>query len=260
MLPTNSLIPIHDDNPTRGTAYVTIFLIVANALIFFLVQPNLGSIPACRQDDRACRQEQVAVASFLCRWGTVPNQVTSQEVQDPRICSFFRGQRHSPYLGLLTNIFLHGGLLHLAGNMLFLWIFGNNIEDTLGRFRYLIFYLLCGVLASLAHALGNPHSDIPAIGASGAIAAVLGAYIVLFPRARVTTLIPLGFIMFSRRIPAVVVLGVWFASQFLIGAGQQAGGGGVAWLAHVGGFIAGVILIFVFGGWSRRRPLSPYYS
>ncbi|MCA1841220.1 MAG: rhomboid family intramembrane serine protease [Actinomycetota bacterium] len=259
MLPTNSLIPLHDENPTQRTAYVTIFLIIANILIFFLLEPNLGQIPQCSNQDANCQQQQLKVAGFLCKWGTVPNQVTSKPAEDPKICSLFPHRVRSSLLGLITNVFLHGGLLHLGGNMLFLWIFGNNIEDVLGKFRYVIFYLLSGALASLTHVLGNPHADVPAIGASGAIAAVLGAYIVLFPKARVTTLIPLGFIFFTRRIPAVVVLGIWFASQFFIGAGQQAGGG-VAWLAHVGGFVAGVVLIFVFGGWSKRpRPsFDPY--
>ncbi len=149
-------------------------------------------------------------------------------------------------------MFLHGGFLHLAGNMLFLWVFGNNIEDRLGKVKYLIFFMLTGLIASLAHVFFNADSQVPTIGASGAVAGVLGAYIVLFPRARIHALVPM-LLFFRIRLPAMAVLGIWFVSQFFIGSGQQVGGGGVAWVAHVGGFLAGMALIFLLGG-GRQRP------
>jgi membrane associated rhomboid family serine protease len=158
------------------------------------------------------------------------------------------------YLAVFTSMFLHAGVVHLAGNMLFLWIFGNNIEDTLGRLAFLVFYLACGTLAALSHVALNADSIYPTVGASGAIAGVLGAYIVLFPRARVMTGIVLIVYIQFVRLPAALVLGLWFVFQLFTGAWQQIGGGGVAWAAHVGGFLAGVGLIFLFGGRRRVRP------
>ena len=146
-------------------------------------------------------------------------------------------------------MFVHAGPLHIAGNMLFLWVFGNNIEDTLGPGRYLIFYLLCGVIAGLVHTALNASSVYPTVGASGAIAGVLGAYLVLFPRARVLTI---AFFVIVP-LPAVLVLGLWFVLQLFTGPSQQIGGGGVAWGAHVAGFIAGAILVLLFGGRGRAR-------
>ncbi len=150
---------------------------------------------------------------------------------------------------LITSLFLHGGWLHVGGNMLYLWIFGDNVEDRLGRVRFLIFYLLCGVAASFAHILANPASTVPTIGASGAIAGVLGAYFLLYPRSRVLTLVPLGFYLQVMQLPAFLFLGFWFLMQFIVGAASLSaggGGGGVAWWAHVGGFVAGALLQLVF--------------
>jgi len=144
--------------------------------------------------------------------------------------------------------------VHLAGNMLFLWIFGNNIEDTLGHLAFIPFYLVCGVLAAFSHVALNPDSIFPTVGASGAIAGVLGAYLVLFPRAKVLTGIILIIYIQFIQLPAALVLGSWFVFQLFTGASQQIGGGGVAWAAHVGGFLAGAALIFLFGGRSRVRP------
>ena len=149
--------------------------------------------------------------------------------------------------------------MHIAGNMLFLWVFGNNIEDRLGKVRFILFYLICGLAAALAHVYGNTGSAIPTVGASGAVAGLLGAYLILFPRARITTILPLFIIWQVIKVPAVVVLGLWFVSQFLIGAGQQLGGAGVAWLAHVGGFLAGIILIIPFGGRRKRIQEAPVW-
>jgi len=158
-----------------------------------------------------------------------------------------------PLLTIFTSMFLHGGFLHLAGNMLYLWIFGNNVEDAMGHVRFLVFYLLCGVAAVYAQALPNPESIVPMIGASGAISGVLGAYFLLFPHASVLTLVIFGFFWRVVRIPAIVVLGFWMIVQILNGLGSFGAGGGVAWFAHIGGFFAGMGLILLF----RPRPRTP---
>ena len=164
---------------------------------------------------------------------------------------------------MFVSMFLHGGWLHLGGNMLYLWIFGDNVEDRLGHARYLFFYLACGLLATLAHAVMNPGSRVPSIGASGAIAGVLGAYIVLYPKQRVTTLIPIFIFITVREIPAVFLLGFWIVMQLFFGAASMNAGdlqnaGGVAYFAHIGGFIAGMALIVLLGG--RRPPPRAVYN
>ena len=153
----------------------------------------------------------------------------------------------------LFSTFLHAGLLHIAGNMLFLWVFGNNVEDYLGRVKFAAFYLLGGIAASFAHALVDLGSQIPSVGASGAVAAVMGAYLVLFPKARVNVLVPLFILWTVIQLSAFIVLGLWFAYQFLIGQQQTGLTGGVAWMAHVGGFVYGAVVIFLLGG----RPHKP---
>jgi len=157
----------------------------------------------------------------------------------------------------LTSLFLHGGWFHVGGNMLYLWIFGDNVEDRMGRFRFLVFYLSCGVLASLAHVVANPSSNVPTIGASGAIAGVLGAYFLLYPRAKVLTLIPLGIFIQLVELPAFFFLGFWLLIQFLSGVASLAVRGqvavGVAWWAHIGGFAAGALLLQVFKRREKKR-------
>lgn len=209
-------------NPTARFPIVTVLLIVLNVLVF-LYELSLGPVRG---------------ASLAALFSLVPNRLFSA-------ASAAAGQV-SPSLTVLTSMFFHGGLVHLAGNMLYLWIFGNNIEDSMGRIRFLAFYLFCGVLAALSHAAMNLHSSIPMVGASGAISGILGAYLVLYPRARVLTLFTLGFFVRMIEVPAVVVLGFWFVFQFLnaLLSGSQAGG--VAWYAHLGGFIAGILLIGFF--------------
>ena len=162
-------------------------------------------------------------------------------------------------VSIFVSMFLHGGFLHIASNMLYLWIFGDNIEDRLGHGRYLFFYLLCGVGATLTHFFFNPGSNVPTIGASGAIAGVLGAYLVLYPKQRVSTLIPIFFFIIIREIPAIFLLGFWFVLQLFAGVGslgvsQADVGGGVAYFAHIGGFVLGMILIVVMGGTRRNYP------
>lgn len=246
MLPANSLIPIHDENPTSRFSVLTVVIIALNVVAFFAT-PGLGMGGESFE--------------FFLRWGVIPWEFThSQPVTEaalqasglPVECIGQCVENKNIYLSLVTSMFLHGGFLHIGGNMLFLWVFGNNIEDTLRPFRFVIFYLLTGLAAGYAHILVNPESAIPTVGASGAVAGLLGAYVVLFPRARVLSVVPI-FILTTVRLPAVAVIGLWFASQFFIGLGQQAGGAGVAWMAHVGGFIAGALLILVFS-LGRRRP------
>ena len=217
------MIPLHDDNPTRIFPYVTVGIIAACPLVF-LWQASLG--PAGNQ----------AVAYSL---GLVPAVLTHRLELPPELALV------APSLTIATSMFLHGGFLHLAGNMLYLWIFGNNVEDAMGHGRFLAFYLVCGSAAALGQILQDPASQIPMIGASGAISGVLGAYLLLYPHARVLVLIPLGFLAYMVRIPAGWVLGLWFALQ-LLSSVLSSGQGGVAWFAHIGGFIAGLILIPVF--------------
>jgi membrane associated rhomboid family serine protease len=216
------MIPLRDNNPRRGGfPFVNVSIIVANILMFFW-QLSLGP------------RLEGTIASI----GFVPSEF------------FAPGGTAEGTFNILTSMFLHGGWLHLGGNMLYLWIFGDNIEDRMGHARYLVFYLLCGYAAALTHAFFNATSSLPAIGASGAVAGILGAYMILFPRAHVMTLIPFGFFIAMRELPALLVLGLWFVMQLFTGVASigvaTAQTGGVAWWAHIGGFVAGLALIFVF--------------
>ena len=210
------MIPLKDDNPTRTFPIINYVLIAANILVF-LYQATLPPH---------------AAQMFLMANATVPQRIPAYLAGH----ASFRLAFHP----LFTSMFLHGGLLHLLGNMLFLYIFGDNVEDSFGHAGYLLFYLFCGVGADLVHILFNLHSSIPAIGASGAISGVMGAYAVLFPRAKVLML----FFIFLIPVPAVLVLGYWFVLQFLSGMGQLGAGatGGVAFWAHVGGFLIGLVV------------------
>lgn len=221
------MIPIHDDNPIRITPYVT-WTIIASCVLVYLWQ--MGHAP---------RQQQELVYGF----GLIPAVMVGDLALPPEL------YRVPAPVTLFTSMFLHGGLLHLAGNMLYLWVFGNNIEDVMGHVRYVLFYLLCGVGAAFAQALPNPDSQIPMIGASGAISGVLGAYLLLFPHARILIVIPFGFYLHRVYMPAMVVLGIWFAIQVFSSLRVDPAEGGVAWYAHVGGFVAGLVLIPLF----RRR-------
>lgn len=226
------MLPLRDNVPTRRFPVVTVTVIVINVLVYLLeVVLDLGG----------------SLDDFLFRWGVIPYDVT-------------RAFNLEEALTLITAMFLHGGFMHIAGNMLYLWIFGNNVEDAMGRGRFVLFYLLCGVLASLAQILPAPSLRIPSIGASGAIAGVLGGYLILYPRARVSTLIMLGYFGRVREISAIWVLGFWFVLQLLNGlfslTALESGGGGVAWFAHIGGFVAGLLLVRLFA--RRRQPPQPF--
>lgn len=218
------MIPLHDDNPTEITPYVTVTFIVACSLIF-LWQFTQGP------------QGQQVIAYGL---GVVPSVLFGHAQLPPEL------YRVPALISVLTSMFLHGGWMHLIGNMLYLWIFGNNVEDSMGHVRFVIFYVVCGVAAVLAHAWPNPESNIPMIGASGAISGVLGAYLLLHPHARVLVAIPLGFFLHTVRLPAMWVLGFWILLQLINSALADPSRGGVAFLAHVGGFVAGLVLIPFF--------------
>ena len=219
------MFPLRDDNPAKTIPVVTWALIALNVVIF-LYQVSLSP-----------RAEQLLVYQY----GAIPAVVTGGGALSERIAVI------PPLLSLLTNIFLHGGWMHLIGNMWYLWIFGDNVEEAMGRMRYLLFYLLAGLMASISHVFSDAGSAVPCIGASGAISGVLGAYVLLYPRARVLTLIFLGFFSRLIYIPAGFVLGFWFLLQLLSGsvAGGE-GGGGVAFWAHIGGFVAGMLLVGLF--------------
>lgn len=227
------MIPISDNNPTHHFPIITLAIITLSVAVF-LWQLSLG--PTGQQ----------AVALSL---GTVPSVLFGSKQLPPEL------QILPAEATLITSMFLHGGWMHLIGNMLYLWIFGNNIEDAMGHKRFVLFYLLSGVLAALAFALPNIDSTIPMIGASGAISGVLGAYLILYPRAKILVLIPLGFFLTHMRLSAIWVLGFWIILQVINSLITPSTGGGVAWGAHLGGFVAGMLLIPFF----KYRSV-PYFS
>jgi len=219
------MFPIWDDVPTKKFPLITVILIALNSMVF-LYQVSLGE----------------RFTEFIHSMGLLPFEITHH-------IDLFPFGPSPIYLTIFSSMFMHGSIVHLLGNMLFLWIFGNNIEDYLGRKKFVIFYLICGIAAAFTQIFFNPDSKVPMVGASGAIAGVLGAYFLLYPRAKVTTVIIFVFFIRLIKIPAVVVLGFWIIYQFLYGISSLAvrtGEGGVAWFAHIGGFICGVILIKLF--------------
>ena len=235
------MVPLRDENPTSTTPYVVYGFIILNILVF-LYEMSLSSRGELQQ--------------FFDVWAIVPAQLTA---------SFQAGWTNpSPeWFTLISSQFLHGGWVHLGGNMLYLWIFGNNIEDRLGPVKFVIFYLGCGALAGLSQWFFDPVSTIPNVGASGAIAGVMGAYIIKFPKAQILTLIPLFFYFFTIRISAIFFLGFWFFQQALyslasLGAEVEMGSGGIAYWAHAGGFVFGMILGPLLGLFSDDSPHRRY--
>ena len=239
-----SLIPLSDANPTRRFPIVTIILIVLNVVAFFALEPGFGTTPEAQEyfyDTVAvpCQFEDDCAAEAASEGEQLPPDL----IPERDLLSLIGA--------VLFSTFLHAGFLHIAGNMLFLWVFGNNVEDYLGKVKFVLFYLLAGLAAGFAHLLTNLSgfpSLLPAVGASGAVAGVMGAYLVLFPRARVNTLVPLFFIWTVIRLSAWVVLGMWFVFQFFTSPDA-----GVAWMAHVGGFVFGAVAIFILGGRPHRE-------
>ena len=249
------MIPLKDYNPTRRFPYVTVLLIAANILVFLFIQRPFSSDPSGQK-----------AAEFSYRYAAVPCEVvedrplTGTEIRrtvrfnDDQACDtadqLTRANAAFPnkqvWLAVLYSMFLHGGWLHIGGNMLFLWIFGNNIEDRMGPVPYLLFYLVSGLVAAAAHIAVQPNSTVPVIGASGAIAGVMGAYLVLFPNVRIRTLL-IFFLVLIRDIPAKWLLAFWFVLQFFTSPSE-----GVAWVAHVGGFAFGALIAFLLR--ERLRP------
>ena len=244
------MLPLKDDVPTRSFPVVTVALIVINVLAY-LYEFALG-MPA--EPTRGARlAAERAYQAFIYEFGLIPCRMG--EVCPSRLATALAGAPH-PWLTVFTSMFVHGGLFHVGGNMLYLWIFGNNVEDSMGRGRFVVFYLLCGVAAALAQYLRDPASPVPMVGASGAVSGALGAYLILYPHARIWTLVGFGWFWRLVPVPAVIVLGFWIVFQVLNGLitfGKDQPGG-VAFLAHVGGFVAGMALIGLF----RRRPQIAY--
>lgn len=265
------VIPVYDSNPVRRTPWVTYALIAANIVVFLLTPTSRTFVVRGDTLAQDCRQE-----AFYHEYGAIPREMLHNQqlavVPNGRVgtgpggpgCVVGPPSYHKdPILSVLFAMFLHGGWLHLLGNMLFLWVFGNNIEDRLGRIRYLLFYLFCGYVAAYGFAVANAGSNQALIGASGAIAGVLGSYIVLFPRAKVWSLVPFLFFI-PLRLSAWVVLGLWFVIQGLYSAGYAvSGGGAVAYLAHVVGFTVGVLIGLVLketGPHPPRRSQPPNFG
>ncbi|MBD0334610.1 MAG: rhomboid family intramembrane serine protease [Cyanobacteria bacterium Co-bin13] len=229
------MVPLRDENPTASTPYVVYGLLILNILIFLV----------------EIRLPPDQLEQFFDAWALVPAQLTDS----------FTGQIDQPgreWFTLISSQFLHGGFLHLGGNMLYLWVFGNNIEDQLGPVRFTVFYLGCGILAGLSQWIFAPTSIVPTVGASGAIAGVMGAYILRFPKARIQTLLPLFIFFTVIRVPAILFLGFWFVQQALygllsLGPDVNMGSGGVAYWAHAGGFVFGIILGPLLGLLKPRR-------
>ncbi len=248
------MFPYRDDNPTELPAVVTVGIIAVNVLAWLFVQGMGSPEPLVRS---------------VCDLGLVPGELlhtarpgTGVELAPGMMCLV---DPQPNYATLLTSMFMHGGWLHLIGNMVFLWVFGNNIEDVMGHGRFLVFYLVCGTAAAGAQMLISPNSVVPMVGASGAISGVLGAYLLLYPRVRVHTLLFLGFYVTTVSLPAYVMLGYWAVLQLFGGLASLSGveRGGTAFFAHIGGFVAGLILIRFFASEDalRRRPQPPasYY-
>lgn len=227
------MFPLYDENPTKTFPFITILLIIANIAIF-IWEATMGS---------------AELGKIIAVYGFIPRKLYS---------AFKASDFFNPlWISVFTSMFLHGGLLHIGGNMLYLWIFGNNIEDLLGHFKFLLFYILAGIAGVIGQVVSSPSSTVPGIGASGAIAGVLGAYLLYYPGVRVVTAIPIFFFIQFIRLPAIIVIGFWIVIQLMSGfaaladAGQQFSGG-VAWFAHIGGFIVGMILVLLFPK-SRRH-------
>jgi membrane associated rhomboid family serine protease len=253
------VLPLKDNIPTDRTPWVTLALIAINVVVYFAFQKGgIFSGP-----------DQTNVVD----WGAIPYEITHPGkhcelvAQQQIACEGQPGvsgqasSQASTWLTIFSAMFMHGSILHIGGNMLFLWIFGNNVEDSMGRVRFVVFYILGGLAALALQVAVSPDSAVPTIGASGAIAGVLGGYIVLFPAARVITVIFIVFFFTLLELPAMLVLGFWFLQQILFGALDWAnptgGGGGVAYFAHIGGFVFGLLAIRVFA--QRRKSTPPRY-
>ena len=242
------MFPLKDNIPTDRFPFVTVTIIALNVIAYFFWQKGGLTLGDPSSPHYICQLQD---------WAAIPYEFThpGDQVEIAKGC----GTPDAPtYATAFTAMFMHGGLLHLGGNMLFLWIFGNNVEDSMGRVKFVIFYLLGGLAALLLQIVVGPSSQVPTLGASGAIAAVLGGYILIFPRARVVTVIFIIFFFTILELPALLVLGIWFLEQAVMGYFDLAqpaggGGGGVAYFAHVGGFVFGLLAIRLFANEKRTR-------
>jgi membrane associated rhomboid family serine protease len=240
------MLPLRDNIPTSRTPYVTYGLIIANVLVYFFWQKGGITLGDPSSPHYICQLQD---------WAAIPYEVThpGDQVQIAQGCP---SPPDAPtYLTIFTAMFMHGGLLHLGGNMLFLWIFGNNVEDSMGPIRFVLFYVLGGLAADAAQIAVSANSQIPSIGASGAVAAVLGGYLLLFPHARVVTVVFIIFFFTILELPAILFLGIWILQQAVFGYFDLAGSseGGVAYFAHIGGFVFGLLAIRLFASERRRR-------
>ena len=259
------VLPVHDINPVRRTPWVTYGLVAANVIVLLLTPGSRSTVTGTTTTAQLCSQQ-----AFFDHYAAIPRELTTdhpltqvatgQPGPNPETCYVSKpAYRKSPFLSVLFSMFIHEGWLHLLGNMLFLVIFGNNIEDKFGKVPYLLFYLFCGYIAAYGFAFANQTSVEPLVGASGAIAGVLGAYLVIYPRAKVWSLVPFLFFI-PLRLPAWLVLGGWFVLQWAYSAGYAASGAGsVAYLAHVFGFLAGVVVGLIVRATSppQRYPVHP---
>ena len=258
------VIPVYDENPTKRRPYVTWALIAVNVVVFLLSPVARGPLIGAPSVEQQCRQQ-----AYFFEYGAVPAELTRNQplpytarfdAASGRCVAVAPDYEKRPWLSSLTATFVHGGWLHLLGNMLFLWVFGNNVEDRFGRLRFLLFYLGVGVIATYAFALTGPGSEQPLVGASGAISGVLGAYLLLFPRAKVVSLVSFFFFL-PVRLPAWLVLGLYFVLQAFYASGAGvAGGGTVAYLVHVVGFLLGVAVVAAFGRRLRPPPPAPRWA
>lgn len=226
------MIPLRDYRPSGAVPYVTLLLIIANGLVF-LYQVLLQKEPSIFGP----RISQADV--FILQYGLIPRELVHMRDLPPLI-------PFPIWTTLFTSMFLHGGIAHILGNMLYLWIFGDNVEGAMGHLKFLVFYLLCGAIAALAQVAISTNSTTPIIGASGAIAGVLGAYLMLFPYSRILTLVFFFFFIRLIQLPAMLILGLWFVYQLLLAPTGLGPGGGVAFFAHIGGFLAGALLVYIF--------------
>lgn len=245
------MIPLKDNIPTRSFPVVTIALIAINVVVFILDSTSGRTVVEPVMTREGMMMVRHHVGGLSDRYAMIPEAVSSSPA--------------SYWWMIFTSMFLHANWLHIGGNMLSLWIFGNNVEDTLGKARYLLFYLATGVIAAYTHIFSQPLSDVPTVGASGAVAGLMGGYLILFPHARILSIVPLFVISTISEVPAILVIGFWALLQFLnsslLGGGMQEGGG-VAYFAHIGGFVGGILIIMLLGGrnLAYKRDERPYRS
>jgi membrane associated rhomboid family serine protease len=236
------MIPIKDYNPTKKFPIITVFLIAANILAYIQDRLSGHYEPLQVETARGIVHINHFIGGLTAKYAMIPSALTSEP--------------WTSWYQVFTSMFLHGNWLHIGSNMLFFWIFGNNIEDVLGRFRFVIFYFACGIAAAAGQVISAPHSSIPMIGASGAVAGVMGAYLILYPHARILTLLPIFFFFTFIEVPAFLIIGYWILLQFIsatwINSGEPVQGG-IAYFAHIGGFLAGIVFLFLLGGWSQVK-------